>query len=35
MNVVIDSNLLVVLVNQDTRREITHRKFDEWIHQAG
>ncbi len=34
MDVVIDSNLLVVLVNQDPRSEITRRQFDEWIHQG-
>ncbi len=31
MNVVIDSNLLVVLVNRDPRSEITRRQFDEWM----
>lgn len=31
MNVVIDSDLLVVLINQDPRSEIVHQQFDDWI----
>ncbi|MGB3514786.1 MAG: type II toxin-antitoxin system VapC family toxin [Microcoleaceae cyanobacterium] len=33
MNVVIDSNLLIVLVNQDPRSEIVRQQFEEWISQ--
>ena len=33
MNIVIDSNLLIVLVNNDPRSEIVRQQFDEWISQ--
>ena len=33
MNVVIDSNLLIVLVNNDPRSQIVCQQFDEWISQ--
>ena len=31
MNVVLDANLFIVLVNQDTRSSIVRQKFDNWI----
>lgn len=31
MNIVIDANLLIVLINQDPRREMVHQQFDNWI----
>lgn len=31
MNVVLDANLLIVLVNQDTRSSIVRQKIDNWI----
>ena len=33
MNIVINSNLLIALVNNDPRSEIVHQQFDNWISQ--
>ena len=33
MNIVINSNLLIALVNNDPRSEIVRQQFDNWISQ--